>query len=143
MKKRYSLFKIWLIILPLLPLAAMAQKMKVESMVSTIDQTANLAENLHKDLNGEYGGLIKVKIASVNAEFDGWILEQKKYKPSEFWVFMAKGSRRVSVYTEGSLPLEVKFSDFGIEGIKPKQTYELTILMPYNRYFLHFSIFIG
>ena len=95
----------------------MAQKMKVESMLSTIDQTANLAENLHKDNNGEYGGLVKVKIASASAEFDGWILEQKKYKPSEFWVFMAKGSRHISVYAEGYLPLEVRFSDFGIEGL--------------------------
>ena len=130
MNNHYSLLKTWLIILLLLPLAAMAQKMKVESMLSTIDQTANLAENLHKDNNGEYGGLVKVKIASASAEFDGWILEQKKYKPSEFWVFMAKGSRHISVYAEGYLPLEVRFSDFGIEGIKSMQTYALTILLP-------------
>ena len=54
MNNHYSLLKTWLIILLLLPLAAMAQKMKVESMLSTIDQTANLAENLHKDNNGDY-----------------------------------------------------------------------------------------
>ena len=99
MKNHHSHLKSWLIILPLLlPLAAMAQKMKVESMVSTIDQTANLSENLHKDNNGEYGGLVKVRLAAADAEFEGWVLKTQKHNASEYWVFMAKGSNKLTVF---------------------------------------------
>ena len=43
-----------LIILLLLPSTLMAQKLTVEGMIATNDQTANLSENLIKDNNGDY-----------------------------------------------------------------------------------------
>ena len=119
-----------LLLIFLTTLSATAQELTVKSMSKTIDQTANLAENLHKDKNGEYGGLVKVHIAAPDIKFEGWILEQKKTNPSEYWVFMAKGSRRIMVYAEGYLPLEVYFRDYGINGIEPLHTYLLTIVLP-------------
>ena len=63
-----------------------------------IDQTANLSENLHKDNNGEYGGLVKVRLAAADAEFEGWVLKTQKHNASEYWVFMAKGSNKLTVF---------------------------------------------
>ena len=129
MKTRYA-YLLLLLAFIISTVAIQAQDMTVRSFSQTIDQTANLSENLHKDNNGEYGGLVKVNIAAPNADFEGWVLEQKKYKASEYWVFMAKGSRRIKVYVEGYLPMEVEFSDYGIDGIKSCHTYLLTIVLP-------------
>ena len=110
-----------------------AQKMKVESMELVRDDlTANLSENLHKDLNGDYGGLVKVYLAVQNAVFEGVVLEQKLHSPSEYWVFMAKGSNRLKVTVPGYLPLEVNFRDYENCIIKSKLTYVLTITLPPN-----------
>ena len=112
-----------------LPLSA--QKMTVENMVFTpMEQTANLAENLHKDLNGDYGGLVRVMLATPGATFEGWVLHQEKHNASEYWVFMAKGSSRMKVIVPGFLPLEVNFKDYEDCVIQSKCTYVLTITVP-------------
>ena len=112
-----------------LPMAA--QELQVKSMVSTpMDQTANLAENLHQDLNGDYGGLVKVRLAASGASFEGWVLKQEPRGEGEYWVFMAKGSSRLTVKVKDFLPLEVNFKDYDDCIIKSKQTYVLTITIP-------------
>ena len=120
---------LWLALL--LPTLTHAQKMTVESMMlAPNDVTANLEENLHQDLNGDFGGLVKVMIATHRASFDGLVLEQKLHMPSEYWVFMAKGSKHLTVYASGLLPLDINFRDYGIECVEPRRTYVLTILLP-------------
>ena len=128
MKARHTSFVILLLTF-VFALPTPAQKMTVKSMVSTNDQTANLSENLHKDQNGDYGGLVKVYLAA-NAVFDGVVLEQTKHSESEYWVFMAKGSSHLKVTVSGYNPLEVNFRDYGIEGIESRHTYVLSILLP-------------
>ena len=122
----------WLFILPfLIPLASSAQEMKVKSMTFVEnDLTASLSDNLHKDPNGEYGGLVKVLLANENAEFEGLVLNSTLHAISEYWVFMAKGSRVLKVRVPGYLPLDVNFRDYGIDGIKSRCTYVLIITLP-------------
>ena len=108
-----------------------AQEMNVKSMVlDEVDATANDPKYECQDNNGEYGGLVKVRLAAPNAKFEGWVLHQEQRNAVEYWVFMAKGSRRVKVFAEGYLPLEVKFSDYGIDGIQSGRTYRLDIMLP-------------
>ena len=57
------LLEIFLFLLTVLP--ATAQKLTVESMIPTNDQTANLSENLVKDLTYNYAGLVKVRLAAA------------------------------------------------------------------------------
>ena len=115
----------------LLSIPLSAQKMTVESMVHTpLDQTANLSENTYKDNNGEYGGLVKVKLAASGASFEGWVLKQQVHNTSEYWVFMAKGGSRLSVIVPGYLPLEVNFRDYDDCIIQSLHTYVLTITLP-------------
>ena len=122
----FCLFLFLIIALPLV-----AQKMTVESMVSTpMDQTANLAENMYQDLNGDYGGLVKVRLAAPNATFEGWVLKQTPRGAGEYWVFMAKGSTRLTVKVPDCLPLEVNFRDYKDCIIQSKHTYVMTITLP-------------
>ena len=131
MKNHYSL-KTWLILLPLLiPLAVKAQEMTVKSMVhDPLDQTANISENFHYDNNGELGGLVKVMLAASGATFEGWVVQDKLYRPSEYWVFMAKGASYLQINVPGYLPLRVNFRDYKDCIIQSKHTYVLTITLP-------------
>ena len=115
-------------LLTVLPISA--QDLSVRSFSRTIDQTANLSENLHKDQNGEYGGLVKVRLAAADAEFEGWVLKTQKHNASEYWVFMAKGSNKLTVVVPGFLPLDVEFRSYGINSLLSKTTYLLTVVMP-------------
>ncbi len=112
-------------------LSANAQEMTVKSMVyAPTDVTGNLSENLHQDLNGEYGGLVKVMIAAQNVEFEGFVLEHLLHGAGEYWVFMAKDSKHLKIRVPGYLPLDVNFRDYGIEGIRSRCTYVLTFTLP-------------
>ena len=128
-KRRLLALQLLLLAL-LLPSSTYAQEMTVKSFEPTADQTANLSENLHQDLNGDYGGLVVVMIAAQTATFDGMVLEQKLHMPSEYWVFMAKGSRHLKVNVPGFLPLDINFRDYGIDGIESRRTYVLTVTLP-------------
>ena len=119
-----------LIILLLLPSSLMAQKLTVEGMTLTTDQTANLSENLVQDLNGDYAGLVKVRLTADGAQFEGLVLKKKKHNASEYWVFMAKNSTKLTIIVPGCLPLQVNFPDYGISGIESRYTYLLTLTVP-------------
>ena len=129
MKTRHiSLFILLLALIYSLP--SSAQEMTVKSMVPTNDQTANLSENMLKDNNGDYAGLVKVMLAAPNVDFEGLVLKKQVHTASEHWVFMAKGSTRLKVTVPGYLPLPIDFRDYGINGIEPLRTYVLTITLP-------------
>ena len=119
-----------LIILLFLPSTLMAQRLTVEGMTLTTDQTANLAENMLKDNNGDYAGLVKVRLTAPSASFEGMVLRSQKHNASEYWVFMAKNSTKLTVIAPGCLPLQVNFADYGIRAIESRYTYLLSINMP-------------
>ncbi|MBR6180499.1 MAG: hypothetical protein IKQ77_04725 [Prevotella sp.] len=132
MKTRHISYLFWILTL-LFALPVSAQKMMVESMVhDPFDQTANLSENMYKDNNQEYGGLVKVRLAVSGATFEGWVLKQEPHGAGEYWVFMAKGSGGLTVKAPGYLPLEVDFSNYDDCIVKSLHTYILTITLPGN-----------
>jgi tetratricopeptide (TPR) repeat protein len=54
----------------------------------------------------------------------------KLFEISEYWVWMAKGSKRIKIHASGYLPLEVNFfDDYGIK-VESKRTYELVLTLP-------------
>ena len=130
MKTRHtSIFLLLWALLFSVPLSA--QDMTVRSMNhDPLDQTANLSENMYKDNNGEYGGLVKVKLAASGATFEGWILHEQPRGAGEYWVFMAKGSSRLTIKVSGHLPLDVNFRDYEDCIIRSQHTYVLTINVP-------------
>ena len=129
MKTRHTFLYFWLL---LFPLTINAQEMAVKSMVLVeSDITANLEENLHQDLNGNYSGLVKVYLAASGAQFLGpSVLGQQAAAVSEYWVFMAKNAFKLQVTAPGYLPLDVNFRDYGIEGVESRRTYRLIITLP-------------
>ena len=114
-----------------LPCTVLSQELSVKSMkLDVTDVTGSLAENLVKDNNGNYGGLVRVYLAASGATFEGSILRQTKHNASEYWLVMAKGYYRLKVVVPGFQPLDVNFRDYGITGIEQQRTYVLSISVP-------------
>ena len=103
-----------------------AQKLNVESFVAkTNDITARTQPR--KDINKNDCALVKVQLAASNAVFEGNIIGDVAYNTSEYLVYMAQGSKRLTVKLEGYLPLVVNFEDYGIKNLEGKIVYVLTI----------------
>lgn len=86
------------------------------------------------DKNGNKCALVKVLIALSDVEFrSNYLISQKQNAPSEYWVYLAEGTKKLSVYANGFLPLEVDFSDLNkkIKSLESSCTYKLTIEKPF------------
>lgn len=103
-----------------------AQKLNVESfVVKSNDITARTQPR--KDINGNDCALVKVQLAAPNAAFEGNVIGDVAYNTSEYFVYMAQGSKKLTIKLEGYLPLEVGFQDYEIKSLEPKTVYLLTI----------------
>lgn len=103
-----------------------AQKLNVDGFaVKSNDITART--HPRQDINGNDCALVKVQLATPNAIFDGSVIGDVSYNTSEYLVYMAKGSKRMTIKLEGYLPLEVVFQDYGIMSLEQKTVYLLTI----------------
>lgn len=98
-----------------------AQKLSIESFS---ERTSDLSARKYSrmDNNDVPCALVKVQLASPNAVFEGAIMGDIQYKTSEYWVYMPKSSKRLTVKLEGYLPLPVEF-----EPLESNVTYILTI----------------
>ncbi len=131
--KNFSVIRSVFLMLSLLTsMSLSSQKLTVESMrLLANDATAMAFENQRQDLNDDYAGIVKVMLAANGAKFQGGgVMEHKLYEISEYWVWMAKGSKRIKIHAPGYLPLEVNFfDDYGIK-VESKRTYELVLTLP-------------
>ena len=110
-----------------------AQKLNVESfVVKTNDITARTQPR--QDINGNDCALIKVQLAASNAVFEGNVIGSVAYNTSEYLVYMAQGSKKLTVKVKGYLPLEVSFQDYEIKLLAPKTVYLLTISGAFHNY---------
>lgn len=104
-----------------------AEELKVGSMNESLrDLSASTSPRL--DDKGVECALIKVQIVAQNVAFAGSIVGEVEYKNNEYWVYMKKGSKRLMINHPNCMPLEVVFEDHGIEEIKGKTTYTLSVV---------------
>lgn len=79
------------------------------------------------DLNGSPCGLLKVRTMVNDLRFEGNVVGCPKNENNEYYVFLTKGSRNITIKRPGVLPLHLNFSDYGIEGIGSKCTYQVIL----------------
>ena len=104
-----------------------AEELKVGSMNESL-KDLSASTSLRLDGKGVECALIKVQIVAQNVTFDGLIVGEVEYKNNEYWVYMNKGSKRLMINHPNCMPLEVVFEDYGIEEIKGKTTYTLSVV---------------
>lgn len=121
--------KLVLFILLLWSATLYGQKLTVESFTErTNDISARTSGRV--DANGDRCALVKVQLASAGANFNGMVVGDSDFHTNEYWVYMAKGSRRITVNLPNFLPLEVEFADYGVKSLAGETTYQLVVLMP-------------
>lgn len=98
-----------------------SQELSVKSFVEKSNDIS-ARTYMRQDNNGTPCALVKVQLASGNAVFEGPVVGTVEYKTSEYWVYMPKGSKRLTVKLEGYLPLPVEFNP-----LESNTTYILTI----------------
>lgn len=108
-----------------LALGAKAQKLTVEDFhADPTDLTAKMKPKT--DLNGNPCGLVKIGLVYPNAKFEGNVVSSE-YKDGEWWVYMVKGSPRLTIKTGQHVPLQYEFP----ESIESNVTYIMTVV-PYG-----------
>ncbi|MBQ0022005.1 MAG: SUMF1/EgtB/PvdO family nonheme iron enzyme [Prevotellaceae bacterium] len=119
------------ILFSIVAIAANAQKLTIESF--TLDANDITASSqLRLDGNGDPCALIKVQLATQGAKFSGNTVGNAPYNSGEYWVYMTEGSKNLQVRHDNYLPLDVNFANYGINSLKAKMTYVLTLLLPSN-----------
>ena len=117
------------ILLSVVSFSARGQKMTVESLE---EKTFDLSASTHPrlDLNDVPCALVKVQMAAAGAKFSGNVMGDCSFKLNEYWVYMAKGSKRMTIRHQDYLPLEVTFADYGITSLESKMTYVMVVTLP-------------
>ena len=107
-------------------ICAYAQELCVKSLdESSKDLSARTMPR--KDLNGVECALVKVQIVGKGVIFGGNVMGEVENKGNEYWVYMPNGSKRLKVTHPDCLPMEIVFENYGIEKVKSKTTYILTL----------------
>ena len=115
------LFAFWLI-------PGFAQNISVSSFKSLdTDLTANTAGTMEKDQNGETAALIKVVTTQTGFTFDGGALGIVKTKqtPGEIWVYIPRGSKKITIKHPQLGVLRDYFFPIAIESAR---TYEMVLI---------------
>lgn len=102
------------------------------SIASFSEYTSDLSARTYsrQDLNNTDCALVKVRLAQFGATFNGIVIGEVEYKTSEYWVYMADGSKKLTVMVPNFLPLDITFADYNIPRLESKSVYVLTIETP-------------
>lgn len=118
--------KLLLVLILLIPVWVYAQDIEVKKFEPLEkDQTATLSPR--KDINGNTCGLVKVIFREQGLLFDGNIIGDITLHPAEYWVYLAKGTKRLNIKHPSYLPITIVFSDFGISRIESGKVYSLEL----------------
>ena len=111
-----------------------AQELNVKSMTATNDLSAS--QYRRNDVTSQPCALVKVLLTTSGATFEGNVIPPVEYKSGEYWVYMSEGSRELRVKHPSFIPLHIRFSDYGINGVQSLVTYDLTLLTQQTQKFI-------
>lgn len=80
-----------------------------------------------QDANGVRCAILKIAVRHLkDVSFEGNIVGEPQYTPGEYFVYVPHGTRKVVLKHESFLPLEIKFSDFGVS-IDKETVYKVVV----------------
>lgn len=106
---------------------AAAQELIVRSMTE-VSNDISASQYERKDLNGQACALVKIQMVGAIKRVEGNVIGKVVNRDTEKWVYLTAGTKEMKIIPENFLPLQVKFSDYGIKQLKSKVTYVLVLL---------------
>lgn len=108
-----------------------AQELSIKSFaIDESDMSAN--SRPVKDLNGELCALIKVDCSLDQLAFYGNIVGRPIQNNGTYWVYVTKGTKKISISQPYVKPLYVDFINYLDDPIKSGATYKLVLEIPEN-----------
>ena len=103
-----------------------AQEMRVLSLKQLVGDIKARTHAMY-DANGEKMALVKVAIPALdNVSFQGTYIAKAELRDNEYWVYVAKGAKKMRVSHKNFLPLEINFRDYLNEDIGKRKLTEYT-----------------
>ena len=105
------------------------QSLKVISFETAMFDIA-ASTNPRYDINGKIGSLIKVQLPEEGAKFESsMILGDVDYDSGEYKVYVATGTKRLTVKFPKCMPITIDFSEYGVNATESKTTYVMQIMV--------------
>lgn len=79
------------------------------------------------DNNGTPCALLRISLPIEDCEFEGNIIGNVTYKTNEYRIYVTSGTKKIRILAPDNDPLIINFTDFGIDHIDSKSTYEIKI----------------
>ncbi len=117
------LFNLFLV---LLPLSMYGQGLKVKKM-ELLRFDVSASTHLRNDSSGVACGLVKVQVNNPTLLFGKEAVGSVDNKTNEYWVYLSKGTKSLTIKQQNCLPMPILFKDFGIEEIESKTCYLLLL----------------
>lgn len=105
---------------------AHAQDIEIKNFVS-LDNDQTAVANLRNDINGIPCGVVKVFFKDDGAEFEGNVMGDVDFTGGEYIVYLANGTKRLSIKHPDYLPTTVVFDNYGIKKIDSNKVYKLEL----------------
>lgn len=112
--------------LSFIPCTIFAQGIKVKEMKQVL---SDLSGSVHQRMDslGNPCGLVKVMIENPDVSFDGNVVGDVANKMNEYWVYLPKGTKGLSVKRKNYLPMSICFADYGVNEVESKVTYQMVL----------------
>lgn len=100
-------------------------QIKVGGMTETTEFIPG--DDQRRDYNEDLCALVKVQVLDEITDVEGNVMGDIVRRGVEKWVYMAEGSRNMKIHLKNSLPITIKFKDYGINSLKGNRVYILTM----------------
>lgn len=112
-----------------MPFGVNAQQLVIKSFeFSPSDIIAS--QDIRTDLTGVACAIVKIHILEGVDRVEGNVIGNIVDRGVEKWVYMTEGTKKMRVYSQNHLPIEIDFQDFGIRSLASKCVYKLVLVDP-------------
>lgn len=113
----------------LMLLCLFPSEMMAQATVSGFSEAPDFiaGDDQRRDYNNQLCALVKIQVLDEITDLEGNVMGDIVNRGVEKWVYMAEGSRNMKIHLKNSLPLTIKFKEYGINSLIGNRVYVLTI----------------
>lgn len=125
----YKISKLALLFILFYTPCCVAQDIVVKSVELSL-RDASASTNPRVDGDGMSCALLKVVAVNKHIQFGGDVVGTVENKTNEYWVYMKRGSQKVTISAPSFSTMTISFKDYDIESLQSKATYNIVLYFP-------------